>query len=369
MALLVQSRNPEWANFFFIYEHFGRFANEEHDRIGSLFFVPLVIVGLMPWTPALLKLLHRSGWVNAAAKPTRVQRCVPLFLTIWCVFIFLFFSASKSKLPLPAAHYTAAAAADADHAGRFRSFIPPPAAADRSRASGVVPDAIARELRQRCLYTRYGRCVLRCTSSVGASFFALAVFAAWQLNRRGRRFDAMLMVPCSPPLAAASRPAVTRHRRPAHRANNWYMTFAADPDLKADPFYSVGLFEQTLQPYLERTTILVDYLDELGLVLPPNRTRCVSISRISPTNGKRWNAAMRSPTSISSRALTCTALSTTWWRRTCVGHPGASRSALKRLPTAVARPIRRSWDNTGMTATAFAIAITSVLLNAAANCS
>ena len=33
----------------------------------------------------------------------------------------------------------------------------------------------------------------------------------------------------------------------------------------ADPFFSVGLFEQTLQPYLGRSTTLVDFLDELGL--------------------------------------------------------------------------------------------------------
>ena len=59
--LLVQSRNPEWANFFFIYEHFSRFSSEEHNRLGSIaYFVPVVIVGLLPWTPALLGLLRRD---------------------------------------------------------------------------------------------------------------------------------------------------------------------------------------------------------------------------------------------------------------------------------------------------------------------
>jgi hypothetical protein len=34
---------------------------------------------------------------------------------------------------------------------------------------------------------------------------------------------------------------------------------------KDDAFYSIGLYEQTLPPYLGRIVILVDYLDELGL--------------------------------------------------------------------------------------------------------
>ncbi len=268
--LLVQSRNPEWANFFFIYEHFGRFANEEHDRIGSLFyFVPLVIVGLMPWTPALLKLLHRSGWQTLRETYAGATLNVPLFLTIWCVFIFLFFSASKSKLPsylLPITPAAALLLTPIMLAGSDRSFR------RLLLLIAVVPAVLflmplARERFVNDAYTPGMVDAFSLYVIVGASFFALAVFAAWQLNRRGRRFDAMLMAAVLATVGGSITASGYEALSPSTSSNQLVHDFlAADANYsKADPFYSVGLFEQTLQPYLERTTILVDYLDELGL--------------------------------------------------------------------------------------------------------
>ena len=268
--LLVQSRNPEWANFFFIYEHFGRFANEEHDRFGSLFyFIPLVIVGLMPWTPALLKLLHRDGWRTLRETYTGATLNVPLFLTIWCVFIFLFFSASKSKLPsylLPITPAAALLLTPLMLAGSDRSFrrlllliaiVPTtlfllPLARDRFITDAYTPgmvDAFA-------LYI-----------IVGGVFFALAIVAAWRLNRRGRRVDAMLLAAVLATVGGSVAASGYEVLSPSTSSKQLVQDFlAADPGYtKADPFYSVGIFEQTLQPYLGRTTILVEYLDELGL--------------------------------------------------------------------------------------------------------
>ena len=268
--LLVQSRNPEWANFFFIYEHFGRFANEEHDRFGSLFyFIPLVIVGLMPWTPALLKLLHRDGWRTLRETYAGATLNVPLFLTIWCVFIFLFFSASKSKLPsylLPITPAAALLLTPLMLAGSDRSFrrlllliaiVPTtlfllPLVRDRFITDAYTPgmvDAFA-------LYI-----------IVGGVFFALAIVAAWRLNRRGRRVDAMLLAAVLATVGGSVAASGYEVLSPSTSSKQLVQDFlAADPGYtKADPFYSVGIFEQTLQPYLGRTTILVEYLDELGL--------------------------------------------------------------------------------------------------------
>ena len=98
--LLVQSQNPEWAHFFFIYEHFERFANVEHGRGGELYyFVPLLIVGLLPWTPAVLGVFRRDTRAAIAETYAKAQLNVPLFLAIWCAFMFVFFSVSRSKLP------------------------------------------------------------------------------------------------------------------------------------------------------------------------------------------------------------------------------------------------------------------------------
>ena len=41
---------------------------------------------------------------------------------------------------------------------------------------------------------------------------------------------------------------------------------AVEPSYRnEDAFYSIGIYEQTVPPYLERTLTLVDYLDEMGL--------------------------------------------------------------------------------------------------------
>ena len=92
--LLVASRNPEWAQFYLIHEHFTRFLTTEHHRIEPWhFFLPLLLLGLLPWASWLPAALRHS-W---AAEPGRFQ--TNRFLLIWAGFIFLFFSASGSKLP------------------------------------------------------------------------------------------------------------------------------------------------------------------------------------------------------------------------------------------------------------------------------
>lgn len=93
----VQHRNPEFFNFFFIQEHFQRFAEAGHRRPGPWwYYVPIVIVGLMPWTPALLK-EGIDGW---RARPGRSSSFSPAwFCAVWTGVIIVFFSASHSKLP------------------------------------------------------------------------------------------------------------------------------------------------------------------------------------------------------------------------------------------------------------------------------
>ena len=91
--LKVSQSNPEFAHFFFVHEHFQRFLTRVHDRYQSnAFFVPIFLVGFLPWTP-LLPALAADAWRSWRAKDRVVQ-----LLTIWTVFIFLFFSFSQSKL-------------------------------------------------------------------------------------------------------------------------------------------------------------------------------------------------------------------------------------------------------------------------------
>ncbi|WP_246190325.1 glycosyltransferase family 39 protein [Pandoraea captiosa] len=93
--VLVQMRNPEFFDFFFINEHFRRFAMEGHNRDGApWYFVPVFVVGFLPWLSVL------PGTVRATLRmPRQPNGFAPtVMLWVWSAFIFVFFSASHSKL-------------------------------------------------------------------------------------------------------------------------------------------------------------------------------------------------------------------------------------------------------------------------------
>ena len=94
--LLVAQRNPEWAWFYFVHEHWLRFTTTTHGRYEPWwFFLPVVVLGLFPWTGFLLRGVQRAvvgGWGQ------RTSRADDWFPLLWALFILLFFSASQSKL-------------------------------------------------------------------------------------------------------------------------------------------------------------------------------------------------------------------------------------------------------------------------------
>ena len=268
--LLVQSRNPEWANFFFIYEHFERFASEEHDRPGALlYFVPLVIIGLMPWTPALLKLLNRRSWLSAGSTCARATLNVPLFLALWCLFIFTFFSLSKSKLPsyllpiTPAAALLLAPILIESSPRAFRRLL----LLFASVPALLLFAPLARSSFVNDVYTRGMVEHFALYLIVAGGVFAGAIATAWRLEGCGRRLDALIATAVLATLGGSI--AASGYETLAASTSSKQLVHdfrSVEPDYRdADPFFSVGLFEQTLQPYLGRSTTLVDFLDELGL--------------------------------------------------------------------------------------------------------
>jgi 4-amino-4-deoxy-L-arabinose transferase-like glycosyltransferase len=94
----VTLRNPGFAQFFFVHEHFQRFLTTVHHRVAPWwFFIPILLFGLFVFLPqavrAVAALFRRATY---AAQPGRFN--TELFLWLWCGFIFLFFSLSDSKL-------------------------------------------------------------------------------------------------------------------------------------------------------------------------------------------------------------------------------------------------------------------------------
>ena len=94
---LVCRENPDFFHFFFVQEHFLRYATRVHDRYEPFwFFAPILLAGTMPWTGCLVGLLGKRGVLRSPDSPQ--MRDANLFLLLWAGVVFLFFSLSSSKL-------------------------------------------------------------------------------------------------------------------------------------------------------------------------------------------------------------------------------------------------------------------------------
>ena len=116
--LLVAQRNPGFLQFFFLHEQFERFLTRVHERYQpDWFFVPVLLLGFMPWTP-LLPAIARRGW-----RAVRHGGGPDLLLALWVLFCFVFFSLSQSKLaPYILPLFPALAPAGRRH--RWRRWMP-----------------------------------------------------------------------------------------------------------------------------------------------------------------------------------------------------------------------------------------------------
>ncbi len=98
--VLVQQRNPEFFDIFFIREHVERFTSFRHERYGPWwYYAPILLVGLMPWLPGIV---YQAFSQPTTAKPDAERNKTfraDLFCIAWVLAIVVFFSLSRSKLP------------------------------------------------------------------------------------------------------------------------------------------------------------------------------------------------------------------------------------------------------------------------------
>ncbi len=97
--VLAELRNPGFADFFFVQEHWQRYTQPGHRRPGPWwYFFPVTVAYLLPWLPAIVAAL-----VQASRRPARATVAAKgfddvLFAWCWTGAIFVFFSLSSSKL-------------------------------------------------------------------------------------------------------------------------------------------------------------------------------------------------------------------------------------------------------------------------------
>jgi 4-amino-4-deoxy-L-arabinose transferase-like glycosyltransferase len=256
----VSLANKEFFDFFFIHEHFQRFLTKVHRRYAPMwFFVPVLLVGLMPWTLALFGGLRR-GLQRDAASRFQPQR----FLLVWCVVVFGFFSVSSSKL-VP--------------------YILPIFPALAALIGIWWMQASPRLLQWQALFwAPVGLAIVTAAPfmvTFGDEQMPVALFEAWVpwmiaagLGLAGGAVLAFWLARTQKPLAAALALGFGGHfacqvgflgmDAIAPATSTWHITQKIRPQLTPDmTFYSVGMYDQTIPFYLERTVQMVEHTDEL----------------------------------------------------------------------------------------------------------
>ncbi len=91
--VVMQLRFPDFLDYFFVVQHFKRFAAGGFNNVQPFWFYPaLLLLFSVPWLPWLYRLFFR------AAPADSTQREVRLLLLLWVGLVLLFFSLPQSKL-------------------------------------------------------------------------------------------------------------------------------------------------------------------------------------------------------------------------------------------------------------------------------
>jgi len=255
----VSMANDEFAQFFFIHEHFARFLTRAHRRVEPWwYFLPIVAAGFLPWMFAMPAAIARA-WREEEGRDFQ-----PLRISIlWAAFVVAFFSASGSKLPtyvLPAFPPLALVL------GRYLQLAPErrlalwsgltiPVALILVVVAYRVPDS-AKDAWTRALYEG----AMPWAVAAAVILLAGAIVTTLLMLRRKRwpalavaAFAAILLIDCG----EEAYEELTPRQSGVGVAEK--MKAQMKPGTR---LYSVGHYEQTVPFYLQRTLQLFDYEDE-----------------------------------------------------------------------------------------------------------
>ncbi|KVP25906.1 4-amino-4-deoxy-L-arabinose transferase [Burkholderia multivorans] len=272
--VLVQQRNPEFFNFFFIVQQFRRYLTPEQNRPGPFYyFVPVLLVGFLPWLSIAWQSVR-----HALRMPRQPNGFSPmLVLLIWSAFIFLFFSASHSKLisyvlPVaPALALIIGAYLPLLGADRFRRHLLGYLLFFVAAAFGIIFLAYQGDARTpNALYRAF-----QIWLYVGLAIAAvLTLVAAW-LNRRAGVTAALTAFGAAWLIFGTI--GGTGHDEFGRYSSGALLAPAVRAELAKlppdTPFYSIEMLDHTFPFYVGHTTIMVHRQDELafGISVEPNK--------------------------------------------------------------------------------------------------
>ena len=281
----VSLANPEFPGFFFLHEHFARFTSTVHHRGGPLwYFVPIVLLGMLPWIVVLgsaVKHAWRRGGHAKAFSPER-------FLLVWAACVFVFFSVSGSKLPayvlpmVPALALLAGARmVEMTESQILRRVIPPAIlGAILIFAANEVVETLHEGQSVYPLYEHYS------LWTDAATLLILVTTNLLALRRRPQRADLRLFALV---WLIAAQVVLTGFESLSPLRSAWITAQEIQPHLRPDTqVFSVGRYEQTLPPYLKRPVVLVAHAGELQFGIEQEPTRWLPTI---PDFEREWRAA------------------------------------------------------------------------------
>jgi 4-amino-4-deoxy-L-arabinose transferase-like glycosyltransferase len=259
--VVVSLRNPDFAPFFFIHEHFQRFLTREAQRVEPWwYFLVLLVLGALPWLASMV----RAAWL-AWRDPGLAEGFKPLkFLLIFSGLTLIFFSSSGSKLatyilPMfpPLAAITAVAVA-----GRPRFLR-----CSTMAAAGLALFVAAGLL----VYSQHRNGIIPAPAVLWAAAAALAALIAAGVSWRRDATEADPAPASGPagtwrPLSVALlfifiwQALLCEYTVIPPSRSAYALVQAVAPDVHAGTaLYSVGEYRQTIPPYLGRKLTLVGF--------------------------------------------------------------------------------------------------------------
>ena len=292
--IAVSRANPEFFHFFFIHEHFERFLTKEHGRYQPpYYFVPVLFAGTLPWTVTLVDALVRA-WKRAPDKNFQAQR----FLLLWAAVVFVFFSASGSKLvsyilPMFPALALLIGARLPQLGARALAWQTLAAALAGIVLLALLPGIERYASRQvpAELYRDYAAWLL-----VAGVLEIVGAVACASLAWRGRSAAALAVLAFAG--LAFAQLALSGHESLSRANSAYHIAQKIKTELKPGmPFYSVDTYDQSLQFYLQRSTTMVAYRDELGFGIAQEPEKFIpDLAQFETTwNAEREALALMSP--------------------------------------------------------------------------
>ena len=275
--ILVQLRNPEFFQFFFVREHFSRYTSTEHQRLGAwYYFLGVFLIGALPWSFAYIRAII-SSW--RMASPDYFEINPSRLLVLWVVVITLFYSLSSSKLPGYILPIYPALALLLGYNVRYWELRLLSRYLVGMGATGIAIAVAALTIVYLPKFAAEAGWMVPYVpwAVAGGLTLLTASLIAWMVLYRRRKLAMTLITIgtlCAFQLLVTGAQSVARHFSSGALVKQAKSTTGNfDPDV---PFYSVGMYDQTLPWEIGRTVTLVSYQDELALGISQEPERAIS---------------------------------------------------------------------------------------------